>query len=336
MTVQLSDIFEPTTFTEAIDEAASENNAFIAAGVAVSDANIEAMASQGGRIGELPFYKPLETAEPNYSDDDSSHVATPKKITGGKQVYRLASMNQAWSAMDLARELTSQKDPVAAITSKIGGYWATQIEKRVISSCLGILADNVANDSGDMVVDLATDDAGAPTDAELISAEAVIDAQTTMGDAADALTAIAVHSVVYSRLKKLNLIDFIPDSEGVVNIPTYLGMRLVVDDALPAVAGTNRVTYTSILFGLGAMVNASGRTLYPVEYERKPSSGNGGGEEVIYSRRSEIIHPYGFEFTSSSVVGVSATLSELETAANWDRVYADRKSVSLAFLQTNG
>ena len=70
----------------------------------------------------------------------------------------------------------------------------------------------------------------------------------------------------------------------------------------------------------------------PSELDRKPENGNGGGESLIYSRRADIIHPLGFEFTSSSVAGESANLAELATAANWNRVW-ERKNVPLAFLQ---
>jgi hypothetical protein len=55
----------------------------------------------------------------------------------------------------------------------------------------------------------------------------------------------------------------------------------------------------------------------------------------LYSRRADIVHPLGFEFTSASVAGQSATLAELATAANWNRVW-ERKNVPLCFLQTNG
>jgi len=336
-TVQLSDVYNPLVFNAEVDEKATELNAFIQSGVMVSNPEIDAMASVGGRIGELPFFGPLSTSgEPNYSTDDPDSDSVPAKITGKKMIYRLASMNKSWSTMDLAREL-ALKDPLAAITSKVGGYWATMIEKRVIQSCMGILADNDANDSDDMFYSIATDSSDSVTDGERISAEAVLMAKQTLGDHADKLSAIAMHSVCYTRLQVLNLIDYIPNSQGVVNIPTYLGYRVIVDDSMPAVAGDNRITYTSILFTSGAIEHGNGRIATPSELERKPAAGDGGGQDIIHSRKSEIIHPYGFQFTSSDVSdnGYSATLAELAAAANWDRV-VDRKNVGIAFLKTNG
>jgi Major capsid protein 13-like len=333
-TVQIVDIYNPLVFDAAVDEAAIEQNRLLAAGVLVSNPMVDDMASVGGQIGEMPFFGPLGTEEPEYVDDDPAHLGTPAKIASKKMIYRLAKMHKAWSTMDVAREL-ALRDPLAAITSKIGGYWATQMQKRVVQSAMGVLADNVANDAGDMIKDIATDDAGAVTDAERISAEAVLDAAQTMGDAKEKLAAIAMHSVCYTKLQKQNLIDYVPTSDSKVNIPYYLGKLVIVDDSLPAVAGVNRVTYTTILYAQGAFEMGNGRVLKPSEPERLPNAGYGGGQDIIHTRKSVIIHPVGTAFLSANVAGVSATLAELALAANWNRVMA-RKNLGIAFLQTNG
>ena len=333
-TVQISNIYNPLTFARREQEAQIQLNRFLNSGIVSMDAAVSGQASAGGNIGELPFFKPLGLDEPNYSSDNPAANSTPKNVTSAKMAWRLASQNQSWSTMDLARDLALE-DPVGAITNRIGQYWATQNERRVIQSCLGLLASNVANNSGDMRVTVATDAAGAITDGERISSELIIDAEQTAGDHAGGLGVIAMHSVPYARLRKLQLIDFIRDADNNTMFATYDGKRVVVDDSLPAIAGTNRVTYTSILFGAGAFVMGQGRVLVPSEMDRKPSAGNGGGEEIIHSRRADIIHPLGFTFTSSSVAGQSATQAELATAANWTRVW-ERKNVPIAFLQTNG
>jgi len=333
-TVQISDIYNPLTFARREQEAQIELNAFLASGIIVQDPRVSDQASVGGNKGEMPFFKPLGTPEPNYSNDVPADTSTPNKITSAKMEWRLASLNQSWSTMDLAVDLALE-DPVQAITGRIGKYWATTEERRLIQSSLGVLADNVANDAGDMVVNIATDATGAPTAAELISADALIDAEQTAGDHQGGFTAIAMHSVVYSNLRKQQLIDFVRDADNNTMFATYGGKRVVVDDSLPAVPGTNRVTYTTVLFGSGAWIMGNGRVKTPSEMDRKPENGNGGGEELLYSRRAEIIHPLGFSFTSASVAGQSATLAELANAANWDRVW-ERKNVPLAYLQTNG
>lgn len=332
-TVQISDIYNPLTFGAFADEDQIELNKFIMSGVLVMNPLVSQMAGQGGQIGELTGFKPLGTDEPNYSNDNPAANSTPKNTTNYVMRFRSAAQNQSWSTMDLAVEL-ALKNPVGAITGRIGQYWATNNERRIIQSALGVLADNDANDSGDMIIDLANDDVLPVLPADTISGDAVLDTLQTSGDHSQNYSAMAVHSVVYTSLRKQNLIDFIPNSRGEIVIPTYMGMTLIVDDSLPAVAGSNRITYTSILFGAGAFVGGQGRVENPSELWRDPSSGNGGGQSILYSRRSDIIHPLGFDFLSASISGESASQAELAAATEWNRVW-ERKNINLAFLQTN-
>lgn len=332
-TTRLSDIYNPLTFARREQEAQIELNRFLNAGVAVTDPALQAQIGAGGNIGELTNFNPLGTPEPNYSTDDPTQESTPQKVDSVKMRFRLANQNQSWSVMDLTREL-ALADPVGAITGRIGQYWATINERRIIASAMGILADNVASNGSDMLVDVATDAAGAVTDAERISPDVVLNAKQTMGDHAGSLAVLAMHSAIFTRLQKQNLIVYIPNARGEIVIPTYLGYTIVVDDSLPAVMGTNRITYTCILFGRGHWGWANGMVENPSERIRKPDAGNGSGEERIYSRRSDLIHPYGFGFTSSSVAGQSATLAELRLAANWERVH-NRKHIPMAFIQVN-
>ena len=224
------------------------------------------------------------------------------------------------------------------ITNRVGHYWAVNSQQRVVSSAMGILADNVANDASDMVIDVSIADGNNALAANLVHADAVIDAMATLGDAASKITAIAIHSVVYTTLQKLNLIAYIPDARGEVNIPTYLGLRVIVDDNLDVTpGGTSGFVYTSILFGMGAFGYGTSPAMVPSELDRVPAAGNGGGQDILHYRYNEIIHPQGFAFLSSGIAaGVSATRAQLEAAAQWDRIYTDRKNIPLAFLKTNG
>lgn len=333
-TVQIADIYEPLTFAQGIQAAQTERNAFIASGIVAASALLASNFAAGGTITEIPFFNPLATGEPNYSTDDPETLSTPANIAGGKQICRLSNRNKSWSTMNLAQEL-ALADPVGAITGRIGHYWATDDQSRVIKSCVGILADNVANDSGDMLFSVATDAVGAITDAERISADVVIDAEQTLGDAMASVEVMAIHSVIYARLRKQNLIDFTPVNEQGQRFPIYLGKRLVIDDGCPVTVGTNRTTYTSILFGRGSILSAPGKVLVPSEMERVAASGNGGGEDIVHSRVANAFHPNGFSFLSASVAGQSATYAELATATNWNRTIA-RKAIPLAFLKTNG
>jgi len=189
-----------------------------------------------------------------------------------------------------------------------------------------------------MINDISAATDVAAVTANFADADAIIDTVQTMGDHGENLSAIAMHSVVYRALQKQNLIDFIPNARGEVNIPTYQGKTVIVDDSLSGtVYGTSPANtyYDTVLFGAGQFSSGEGRVNVPSEFYRSPSAGNGGGEELLYSRRSDIIHPAGFKFLSASVSGQSATQAELALAANWDRVF-NRKNVALAVLRSNG
>ena len=336
--VQIADIYNPVTFGRRAQQAQLQLNRFIASGVATADPAIAQQISQGGHLGELSNYAPLTVGEPTYGSDDPTSNITPANISSELQKFRAAARNAAWSTMDLARELALE-DPVGAITGRIGQYCATDDEQRLIFSLLGILADNIANDSGDMVVNVATDSSSAVTDAERIGGERVVDGLQTLGDHKANITTMAIHSAIHARLQKQQLIQYVRDFENNIMFETYMGKRLIVDDSLPAVAGSNRITYTCILFGPGVFGYANGQVLVPSETYRLPLAGDGSGQDVILSRVNNVWHPNGFSFLSTSVTGGKATCrfanyTDLKNVANWNRIW-QRKNIPLAFIKVN-
>lgn len=340
---QIADVVVPSVFTPYMQLLSTERSAFVQSGVAVTDPEFDSLLAGGGRTFDMPFWNDLGNTEARVSGDAVAGVqsgtipgtdAIPDEITSGREVAIRHSRNYSWSSADLASALAGE-DPQDAIASRVADYWVRQDQRMLIASIQGIIADNIANDSGDMVNNIAT--AGAVSDANRWSAEAFIDAVQTMGDQGENLVAVAVHSVVYARMKKLNLIDFIPDSNGVVNIPTFHGRRVIVDDGLPNfLTGANQ-TYSCYLFGAGAIAFGTGSPKVPTEVDRRPEAGGGGGQEVLYSRREILLHPRGFAWLAtpgSGQAGQSPTNAELATATNWDRRFA-RKLVRLAELRVN-
>ncbi len=335
---RLSDIIEPTVFMDYVVDRTKERSALYQSELVVDDPRVTELAMGGGSIFHMPFWNDLTATESNVGSDDPAQESTPEKIRADDERAHKHFRNQSWASMDLASAVAGD-DPMKRVADLVADYWARDMQNTLIASLDGVIADNVANDSGDMVHDVATDAVGAPADAELIGPDAVITAKQTMGDAAEDLTAIAMHSVPYSRLQKLDQIDFRNTSEkgsaGGLQIPFYLGYRVIVDDGCPAVVGTNRITYTSYLLGRGSVALGEGRARVPVEVDRLPATGKGEGQEVLYNRRHFILHPRGIDFTAATVTGKSPTNTELRLATNWNRVY-QRKSIRVAFLQTNG
>lgn len=304
-----------------------ERNAFLNSGVMVRDPELDAFLSSnlGGKVFSPRFIGPLTLVEPNISNDNPADKSTPQKITGGKMSAVRQSLNQSWSSMDLNVNLLGI-DPIGAIEGQVSDYWRGVSVLRLLASLQGVFASNIANNSGDMVVDIS----GEADAAALFNADAFIDAAASMGDMEGALNALAVHSVVYATMKKNDLIEFIPDSESKATIPTYMGKRVIVDDSMTVVTGSPN-KYYSYLFGAGAISLGVGAPKVPFEIQRDGAAGMGGGEEVLHSRVEWVIHPQGFTFGLTD----TPTTAQLQDAANWTRVF-ERKRIPLAAIISQG
>ena len=331
---QLSDLIRHEEFSAYTLQRTVELSNLFQSGVVVSNPLVQQIA-QSNVSGELnlPFFNQAG-GDSNVSSDDSAAIATAAKQTTGKDRAVKHFRNKVWAEADVVSSFVGS-DPLRSVGDYIAQYWDLELQKILINSLRGIFADNAANDAGNMIVDVATDGAGAITDAERISADLVIDADKTMGDAVGGLTLIMMHSIVYAKLRKLNLISFIPASESKGGIEMYMGKRVIVNDTLPAIAGTNRTTYHTYLLGAGAALYGEGSPKIPFEVYRQALQGNGGGAESIISRKEFILHPYGTQFKSASMAGLSPTNAELATASNWDRS-RDRKVLKMALIKTNG
>lgn len=335
--VKLSDIIDVTVFADLPPENDPTLAAIVSSGIMVTNPVIQARANAPGKLTELPQWGDLDpTSEPNVSTDDPTTLGVPAKISQKDQKARKAMLNKGWSETDLAAELAMGGRAMNRIRSRVDNYWNLQLQKRLLSTAMGVMNDNVANDSGDMVEDISIADGDAATAANLFSRAAMVNAAFTLGDRFKDTVAIAVHSVVYKRMVDNDDIDFIKDSTGTMLIPTFMGRVVIVDDGVPVVAGgTSGFKYHSILFGGGAFGFGAGTPATPVEIDRSAAGGNGAGVETLWTRKTWILHPAGFQWTDTTVAGASATRAELELAANWDRV-ANRKNVPLAYLITNG
>ncbi|MCO7248221.1 major capsid protein [Halomonas sp. Mc5H-6] len=322
-TLRLTDIIEPSSFTEYQIQESMQKTALVRAGVAVQNPVIASQLAAGAQSFTVPFWHDLADDEANIVNDDPAILSSPKKIGSGKQIIRKSFLHQSWSAMNLASEIAGD-DALMRIQSRVLAYWDRQLQRRLVASLRGILADNVATDASDMVVDISaeTDAAG------VFGAEAVIDASGTLGDSMNDLVAIGMHSDVYRRALKNDLIEFIPDSQG-GTIATFRGLATVVDDGLPVDGGN----YTSVLFGRGAVGYgaAAPQIAEGTEVENLPSAGRGGGQQILHSRMNIGMHPAGFSWQETTVSDESPSLSELILADNWTRT-VERKAVPLAFL----
>ncbi|HCI4072919.1 TPA: hypothetical protein NO423_004111 [Salmonella enterica subsp. enterica serovar Infantis] len=319
-----------------------EKTAFFESGILTPTPYAAAIANGSSNLANIPFWKAIDTSiEPNYSNDVYQDIATPRNVQTGEMMARVAYLNEGFGQADLTVELTSQ-NPLQSVANRLDNFWQRQAQRRLIATALGLYNDNVAatdeyHTQNDMVVDVSATlgfDAGA-----------FIDATQTMGDAlmgstGEVLGAIAMHSFVYGQARKANLIDFIRDSDNNTMFATYQGYRVVVDDSMTVVGTGNDRKFISIIFGNGAIGYGEGSPTNPLEYGREASRGNGGGVETLWTRKTWLLHPLGYSFTSAVITGNgsetiarSASWQDLANATNWNRV-VERKHVPIAFLVT--
>ena len=342
---QVSDIIVPEIFTPYVQQLTEEKARLVQSGALVRDALLDQLLSGGGLTFNVPSYRDLDSDADNVSTDDVSDViaadynagtpnprldATPLKIETDQEIAVRLNRNQHWSTADLAGALAGS-DPMQAIAQRVAFYWTRRLQTVFIATWNGVILDNVANDAGDYQNDVS---GGAFVDGVTnFSAEAFLDAAVTMGDSMEALTLIMVHSIVFNRMQKNNLIDFIPDARGETQIPTFLGREVIVDDGVPVTGSV----YDSWLFGSGATRLGVGGAKVPTETHREPLAGNGGGQEVLTSRVEWSQHPAGHAYTGTAPNGGPGNgvgANNLNNAGSWDRVFPERKQVKFARLIT--
>ncbi|HEM8344509.1 phage coat protein [Providencia stuartii] len=314
-TTQLSDVFIGEYY-QAIEPVNSpENTAVYQSGIVTRNAALDAIASNGQGTAEINYWNDLDADEaPNVSTDNPDQKGKVGKATQSTMQARTMYLNKGYGVADLTAELANS-EPMQHIRNRFGKYWERQWQRYLLSAARGVIASNIANDNGDMVID-----AGAT-----ISASAFQDAAYTAGDMADQFSAMGVHSAVMNQMVKQNLIEYLKDSEGRIILPTYLGRPIFMDDGLTYGKGQ----YLSLIFGAGAFGYGEGVPSTPVELQRLPDGGNGAGAEVLWERKTYILHPAGHSWVGGKSINESPTYTDYANPANWVRVF-DRKLVPFA------
>lgn len=328
----LSDVIFRDELRDYISVNSVEKTAFFESGILTTNSDMTTLLASPSNTFTIPWWVDLDASiESNYSNDVYTDIAVPLSVHTASMQARAAYLNEGWNCMNLVKNITKQ-DPLEFVAGRLLSYWQKVAQRRAIATTIGIYNDNVAGNDGDMVVD-----AGGP-----ISAAAIIRAKATMGDYSGqlgGLSVIVMHSAVQTELQILNLIDFTPIADQVPEFGRFQGMRVVVDDSMPVIAGTPN-KYLSVIFGPGAIGFAEEQPqgLDGLEYERAPDRGNGGGTETLWTRRNFVVHPLGYSFLSATITGtptttrpISASWADLALATNWERKF-DRKQVPLAFI----
>ncbi|MFS1062464.1 MULTISPECIES: major capsid protein [Enterococcus] len=300
---KIEDVIVPEVFNRYVIERTAELSALFQSGIVIKDPELDALATAGGKLINMPFWQDLTGDDEVLSDTDPLDT---DKIVASQDVAALLMRGKAWKANDLAKALSGD-DPMRAIGDLVAAYWARRQQVTLLSVLKGIYGA-----AGTKMAGNALDISTLTGNEAAFTGETFLDASYKLGDAEEKLTAIGVHSSVYSNLRKQNLIEFSLDSEN-KPIPTYMGKRVIVDDGMPV----DGDVFTSYIFGQGAIGLGNGAAPVPTETDRDALA----GDDILINRQHFILHPRGVKFKNSSVSGSSPSNTELATGANWERVY---------------
>ncbi len=321
---KIEDVIVPELFNPYVINRTMELSAFYQCGIVVNSPEFDALASEAARTHNMPFFEDLQgESEPTLEDVKM----TAKKIGSNKDVSTTILRQNMWAATNLSAALAGA-DPMRAIGELVAGYWARDMQKELIAILSGVFGTIPAGEEGepaaqtrmaDHILDLTAMSSAA---AKLISASAFIDALQLLGDAQSQLSGVVMHSATKSYLKKLNLIDTERDSTD-VEFDTYQGRRVTVDDGCPV---SEDKTYTTYLFGNGAVALGNGSPVGHVATEIDRDKQTGGGIDFLINRRAFILHPRGVAYTGAVREHVETPLrTELANPENWNPVYEPKQ-----------
>jgi len=313
--LKVTDIIVPEIFNPYVVERTAELSNLVTSGIIKPDANLNKLATAGGKLINMPFFTDLSGADEVLDDTNPLSV---NAIGSGQDVAALFMRGKAWGVNDLAKALAGA-DPMRVIGDMVAAYWARMQQALLLSILKGVFADNVDQDNSDHVLDISGDGAGKSH----ITGGTVITAAALMGDAMLGLTAMMIHSAIYAELQRQNLIDFTPTNVQNIGFGTYLNKTIILDDGCPEDAGD----YTTYLFGAGAIGYGDGAAPVPTETDRDSLQ----GDDILINRRHFVLHPRGIAFQNDSIDGESPTNAEVEVLTEWDRVY-ESKNIRLVAL----
>lgn len=331
---RISDVIVPEIFTGYTINRTTELSRLVQSGAVVRDQTLDNFLAGAGLTVHSPSYRDLGNDEENVSSDDPDVYSVPKKIQTQQEIAVRLSRNNSWSTMDLVRALAGS-DPMDAIANLVAGYWVRREQRLFVAEVNGVMANNaLATDDYHVQNDMINSIAGTTYNNTVTTfgAGSIIDTAVTMGDAMDQLTMVMMHSVVYARALKNNLIQFVAQSNNpnAIAIPTFLGKEVIVDDGMPH---DGQGVFETWMFGQGAFRMGVGSPTVPTEIERKASAGNGGGQEILHNRVERALHPEGYAYVGPTPVGGPSN-AQLATAANWRRAFTERKQIRMARLLT--
>ena len=309
---KFSDLIVPEIFTKYLIQETTKTNAFLNSGIASSDPSVN--ITDGGKTVNIPFFNELNAPDEVLTEGVD---LTVNNITASKDIAAIHARSVAFGAYDLAK-LFSGADPIAAMRVQLGNFWSSKMTDVLLNTLKGIFG----------VAALATNELD--NSANSLSGDVMSDAMFLLGDKSAKITAIAMHSKVFAKLKKLDLIDTVQPSQLTTGYSTYMTKRIIMDDSIVPVSGTGATAvYPIYLFGAGAIAYNENGALATYEQDRDILA----KQDVFTSTRVFTMHPRGVKWIGTPSDGETPSNTELADASNWALV-ENPKNVAIARVLT--
>ena len=320
----ISDMIIPQIFAAYFTNQSIEKSAVLSSGIAVSDPQLVNFASGAGQVYNIPFFNAIGGNDEVLQEGVN---LTINNISTEQEVCVVINRARAWGASYLSR-VTSGEDIMARIGDQVGSWWARRHQAILMSVLKAMFTSTPAASTnlgllrGTHLVDQSSN---------AFDPNMIIDAMSKLGDNSDQLTAMVMHSAIYHSLTKADMIDYQRDSDTQTQHATYLGKRVIVDDACTSdtanVFRTYIFTQGSIQFGMGNIPPQDA-----VETDRNTL----GSEDIMITRQRMIFHPRGFRWQGAvnPANNDNATpANSLDNQDNWVKVVND-KQIGMVALES--
>ena len=293
----------PEIFAQHVVKQTSEKSNLIKSGI-VSELT-GSFSGEHGTLVKLPYFNDLNGDSQTMKKGLES---TAEYIKDGADVAVINARIKSFKAADVDKMATGV-DPLGALASGVGEYWAREMQKIVLASLKGAF--------GATKGPFNTVGSGAST---AIDSSMIVDAGYALGDNSDMIVGYAMHSATVANLTKQGLIQPLTLPTGAITGFSLLGKQVIVDDGLPFNTTTGEAV--SYAFGEGAFGYKDIPVTMPIELDRRASF----SETILHTRKAMILHPRGIKWTGNAEEDPSN--ANLAKAGNWERVY-DAKDVRI-------
>lgn len=320
--------FDEEVFTGMMQEEDYWKNPILASGIVQQDDSIMDLIGEKGNVATIPIYKPLDANESGMEalNNDGETNNTPVEISGNKQTCMMIQRMKAFKVKDFTKELTGA-DPMTQIKNKIAGYYQQVWENEMMNIAKAVLGVTALKEH---VLDLGE---------KAIDAGSVYDiGQAALGDMADGLGLMVMHSMIYKEYQKMGMVDFDKYVIGEViqkevTLPTIAGKHVLVTDRYTSngLTGTNAV-YSTFLFGEGAFLSCDKKN-YEKQYTTNYDPETAAGIDKFYTKQGKVLHPNGLSLAVDNIEKESPTFTELGTSSNYALKF-NSKNVKMGLIKS--